>query len=369
MPSIADTPDSLTPAWLSAALAETLGDVKVESVDTAPVGTGQMCDTFRLILTYAPGPDIRTDPPRSIIAKLPSADPISRATALSLGSYENEVRFYQQLAPRLDVRTPRVYYADIEVETASFVLLLEDLSPAQPGDQLAGCSHADAVTAIDELVGLHAPLWDDPSLKELPWLHRDRSGQQLFYLGLLPQLWDGFRERYAESLGPEVHEAGDQLFAKLSDFILGDTEPWTVVHGDYRLDNLLFAGSPAVSGSKPGEGTGASVTVLDWQTVTHGPALADVAYFIGAGLLLDDRRAHEGGLVRLYHDRLVAAGVQGYGWDRCWHDYRRGTWSGLIMAIAASMLVERTERGDEMFMVMAHRHARHALDLDAATAI
>jgi hypothetical protein len=29
------------------------------------------------------------------------------------------------------------------------------------------------------------------------------------------------------------------------------------------------------------------------------------------------------------------------------------------------MLVERTERGDEMFMVMAHRHARHVLDLDA----
>jgi hypothetical protein len=35
------------------------------------------------------------------------------------------------------------------------------------------------------------------------------------------------------------------------------------------------------------------------------------------------------------------------------------------MAVAASMLVERTDRGDEMFLVMAHRHARHALDLDA----
>jgi hypothetical protein len=29
------------------------------------------------------------------------------------------------------------------------------------------------------------------------------------------------------------------------------------------------------------------------------------------------------------------------------------------------MLVERTERGDDMFMVMAERHARHATDLDA----
>lgn len=350
MPSIADTPESLTASWLSEALSETLGGVEVASVERSPVGTGQMCDTYRLELAYSGRLG-----PRSVVAKLPSADPTSRATALSLGSYENEVRFYQQLAPRLIVRTPRVYYADIDVETASFVLLLEDLSPARTGDQLAGCSSDDAERALAELVGLHAPLWDDPSLKELPWLHRDRSGQQLFYLGLLPQLWDGFRERYSETLGPEVHEAGDQLFAKLSDYILGDTEPWTVVHGDYRLDNLLFDEQ--------------SVTVLDWQTVTHGPALQDVAYFIGAGLLLDDRRAHEETLVRLYHDQLVAAGVNGYGWDRCWHDYRRGTWAGLIMAVAASMLVERTERGDQMFMVMAHRHARHALDLEAATAI
>ena len=362
MTSIADTPESLTPGWLSEALAGSLGAVEIAAVTKQPVGTGQMCDTFRLELTYAgePGPGA----PGSVIAKLPSADPTSRETAKALGSYENEVRFYQQLAGRLKVRTPALYFADIDVETASFVLLLEDVSPARTGDQLAGCSPEQARTALRELVGLHAPLWGDPSLKELPWLHKDRSGQQLFYLGLLPQLWDGFRDRYAEMLGTEVHQAGDLLFARLPDYLLGETEPWTVVHGDYRLDNLLFRED--VSGEDGGDGT---VTVVDWQTVAHGPALQDVAYFIGAGLLPDDRRAHEAALTKLYHDELVAAGVEGYGWDRCWHDYRRGTWSGLIMAIAASMLVERTGRGDEMFMVMAHRHARHALDLDAVTAI
>ncbi len=69
--------------------------------------------------------------------------------------------------------------------------------------------------------------------------------------------------------------------------------------------------------------------------------------------------------MRGYHADLVAAGVEGYDWDRCWLDYRRGTWAGLIMAVARRMLVERTDRGDEMFMTMASRHSRHALDLDA----
>jgi aminoglycoside phosphotransferase (APT) family kinase protein len=175
-------------------------------------------------------------------------------------------------------------------------------------------------------------------------------------LGMLPLFWSGFRERYAPRLGDDVHEAGDALFANLERYLTRDSEPWTVVHGDYRLDNLLFG--PVGASAPP-------VTVVDWQTCAHGPALNDVAYFIGAGLLPDDRRTYERDLVRRYHDGLISAGVTGYDFDRCWTAYRNGTWSGLIMAIAASMLVERTERGDDMFMAMAHRHARHALDLDA----
>jgi hypothetical protein len=208
---------------------------------------------------------------------------------------------------------------------------------------------------VDELVKLHAPRWADPALDQLEWLHRDPDGSQAFLLGMLPVFWEGFRDRYADRLGGDVHEAGDALFSSLESYVLADTQPWTVVHGDYRLDNLLFGGPDG----------GAPIAVVDWQTSAHGPALSDVAYFIGAGLLAEDRRAHEPELVRRYYDGLLAAGVEDYGWDQCWLDHRRGTFAGLIMAIAASMLVERTDRGDDMFLVMAHRHARHALDLDA----
>ena len=49
----------------------------------------------------------------------------------------------------------------------------------------------------------------------------------------------------------------------------------------------------------------------------------------------------------------------------CWEEYRRHTFAGVLMAIIAPMLVERTERGDEMFMTMLARHSQHALDLGA----
>lgn len=355
---VADSPADLTAGWLTDALHHTGhagATTRVSDVEIASVGTGQMSGSVRLSLTYD-GPE---PGPGNLVAKLPSADETSRATALALGSYENEVRFYQQLAQRLPIRTPRCFYADIDVPTASFVLLLEDLSPARVGDQIAGCNVEEAAVAVGELVKLHSPLWADPELAGLPWLHRDRTMQQQFLLGALPQFWAGFRERYADRLGDEVHEAGGALFDRLEAYILEDTSPWTVVHGDYRLDNLLFGGA----GGRP------TVAAVDWQTCTHGPALQDVAYFVGAGLLAEDRRKHEPDLVRAYHSGLLEAGVSGYTWEACWRDYRRGTWSGLVMAVAASMLVERTARGDEMFMVMAHRHALHALDLEAADAI
>jgi aminoglycoside/choline kinase family phosphotransferase len=354
---IADTPGALTPAWVTDALraAGLLEGAAVVEVEQTPVGTGQMCDSVRLTLRY----DAPTDAPSTVIAKLPAADETSRATALSLRSYENEVRFYQELAPDLPIRTPKVFHADIDVETASFILLLEDMAPARQGDQLAGCSPEVAKVAVDELVRLHAPRWDDPTLAEKEWLHRDPATGRQFMLMLLPTLWDGFRERYAADLGPETHEAGEALFTHLEAYLTADTEPWTIVHGDYRLDNLLFDPTPG----------GVPVTVVDWQTVTHGPALQDVAYFIGAGLVHDDRRVAEQDLVRSYHAGLIAHGVSGYDWDRCWRDYRRGTWAGLIMAVAASMLVERTDRGDQMFLTMAARHSRHALDLDAPAVI
>ena len=149
---IADAPEALTPSWLTIALTDSgvLDGARVVKATSQPIGTGQMCDCVRLDIHY----DRPTDAPDSIVAKLPAADETSRATAKALRSYENEVRFYQQLAPELPIRTPTVYYADIDVESASFVLLLEDLAPAQQGDQLRGCSPGQAQIALQELVKL-----------------------------------------------------------------------------------------------------------------------------------------------------------------------------------------------------------------------
>jgi hypothetical protein len=342
---------ALTPEWLTSALAPLLGDTRVHSVACAPVGTGQMSDCVRLTPTY----DGPTAAPRSLIAKLPAADPTSRATAAALRNYEIEVSFYRQLAPQLPVRAPRCYHAHLDTTGTDFVLLLEDVAPARQGDQLAGCSVAQAAVAVEELPRLHAPRWGDQSLAGLGWLHRSPEEAVDFTSQLVAGLFGGFRDRYARRVDADIMALGERLMARLPSYLGDRPGPWTVAHGDFRLDNLLF-GTDAV---------GPPVVVVDWQTVTHGPGIGDLSYFLGAGLVPETRRSDEDDLVRAYHGALRAAGVEGLGWNECWTQYRRYSFGGLIMAIAASMLVEQTDRGDDMFVTMAQRHGRHAIDLEA----
>jgi hypothetical protein len=342
MTTVAD----LTPPRLSQMLGCTVTHVAVDRV-----GSGNVGECYRLTPSYAEG----AERPTSLVAKLPSEDETSRAAAAAVRAYEVEVSFYRELAPSLAIRTPRCYYADLDVAANDFVLLLEDVAPAEVGDQIAGCTPDEAAAAVAELPGLHAPRWGDPSLERLPWLARSTPEQAQLFTGFIQGLHPGFLERYTARLSPEVVELSETIVRGLPMADANRPKPWTVVHSDFRLDNLLFP-RPLDSGR---------VITVDWQTCSYGPGIGDLAYFIGGAMEADARRECERDLVNEYADRMRAAGVQ-LDRDELWRQYRRYTTNGLVMAIIASMLVKRTPRGDDMFMAMAERSGQHALDHDAA---
>jgi len=349
------TLDELDASWLQAAL----GTSPIEAFSTEPIGTGQMSESHRVSLAYADagldgaaGRGAGTGPdPATIVLKLAARDTASRATGVGLGIYAREVRFYDELAPRIGGPLPACSLALFDESEGWFTLLLEDAVGAQPGDQIAGCGVDQARLAMRALARLHAPVLGDPALAGSDWLNRPSPVNQALVAQLLP----GFLERYGARVAPE-HAAVSERFVERLDAWLADRRgPQGLVHGDFRLDNLLF-GEP---------GSAKPLTVVDWQTVGWGGALADAAYFLGGGLLPEQRARHERELLGEYHEALLAQGVQGLSWETCWEEYRRHTFAGVLMAIIAPMLVERTERGDEMFMAMLARHARHVLELEA----
>jgi hypothetical protein len=341
--------DELTADFLTAALSDRLGGAAVTEVEAARVGTGQVSDTYRLRLTYGGAGGVGPLP-ATLIAKVPAADPASRGAARAFRTYEIEASFYAQVAPGLPVALPECFYAAYDAEPDEYLVLLADLAPAQPGDQLAGLGPDDAAAAIAELAALHAAGWGSEDLAALPWLNRSSPEAAALMAAVVTDLYPGFRDRYGERLEPGTLGLIEAFLPHIGRYLADRDEPRTVVHGDFRADNLLFGPARPI--------------VLDWQTASFGAATGDLSYFLGSSLPVRIRQEHEESLVRLYHSILVASGVA-LTWADCWDGYRGHAFSGIIMDVIAAMVVQQTSRGDEMFAAMASRHARHALDLDA----
>jgi hypothetical protein len=353
LPEVVWRPEDVTAPWLTDALrrAGALHDGAVESFEVEPVGTGQMGDCVRFHLHLIPA---AASGPRTVVGKFTAANEQSRTTGVSMRTAEVEVRFYQQVAPTLAASIPVCLFADVDPATARFVLLLEDLDPRVPGDQVTGCTVDEAALALEALAGIHAPRWGDPSLARLEWLNRRDERATDALAAVFPVLFDSFVERYADELDDTVVRVGGGFFVRIGEYLGREGGPGTVQHADYRVDNLLFGGPPDTP-----------VAIVDWQTVTFGPGAADVSYFLGGSLDVEDRRRDEEQLLRHYLQVLGAYGVHDYGFDELWLDYRRHAYAGLTMAVGAAMMVERTDRGDDMFLAMARRAAAHVDDTGA----
>lgn len=343
--AVLDRPDDLTCEWLTAAIGA--GPVSGFSFDR--IGTGQMSECYRVTLSYAG----QADGPASVVLKVAATDPSSRQTGLALGLYEREVRFYADIAPALNPGpVAPCYHAAFDPETGAFDLLLGDATPAVVGDEIRGATAEQATVALTELGRVHGSMLGAAVLDDAEWLNREAPVNQ----ALISGLYAAFVERYAGLITPEQRNVCERLVESFDAYLADEgapQRPHGLVHGDYRLDNMLFGA----------EGADRALTVVDWQTVTRGPAFTDVAYFIGCALPVEQRRAHYDEFLTAYHQALGPDAALTLGQVR--EGVRRQSFFGVMMAIISSMLVERTERGDQMFMTMLDRHCSHVLDTHA----
>ena len=336
-----DEAADLDGAWLSAALG-----VEITGVTATRVGTGQMGQSWRLVLES-------TDPaaPRSVVAKMAGGDPSTRG--LISDGYRNEFLWYTELAPTVAITTPRCWYATIVEDSTSFVFLLDDLAPSMPGQQLAGVTAAEADVALRQLAGLHGPRWNDASLLAIPALRAPTPEGTGFHAqifgGAIPQ----FVEKFGEWLLADDVAVLEDVATWVGEWLMAGTDRLTLTHGDFRPDNLMI--TP--------DGTG--VSTLDWQTIGLGFGGRDVGYFLGLGLDTDLRRAHERELVGAYHESLTAHGVD-VTFDDCFADYRLGTPQGPLVTVLGAVYATATPTDDSnaMFASMARRSCAAIRDLD-----
>ncbi|MBL7495004.1 phosphotransferase [Frankia sp. CNm7] len=317
------------------------GDVTVTGLRYEPVGTGQMGSSYRFHLEYA-GDGAAAPAPRTVVVKMGAGDPASRDVVRR--GYRNEVGFYARLAASVQIRVPRCWQAAISADSRLFTLVLADAHPARAGSQEAGCDVEQAADAVRNLAGLHAPFWNSALLDaESSWLERSDDAARAFMGELHVAATAEFVERYRTRLEPADADTLRRAAALTYRWQVACESPYSLLHGDYRLDNLLF----------PADGPG--VCAVDWQTLSIGLPARDLAYFLATALPSDERRAHEADLVASYHRRLVELGVTGYSAADCFTDYRRGMLHGPLITVLGCVYATavRTDSSDRMFLSMA----------------
>jgi aminoglycoside/choline kinase family phosphotransferase len=268
----------------------------VESVEIESIGAGVgfIGQLARLWLTGE-------GTPPSVIAKLPTADPGGRMLGQMMRLWEREHHFYAHVAHQLHLRTPLAHVNLFEPDGPASVLILEDLAPLRPGDQVAGVGPDEAALVIDHLAAFHAQWWEHPSLDTFEWMPSIDDPMVEMVGPMFHAGWSGFCDRYAGTLPDRTLRWAERFVSLVPNWLATYREaPRTILHGDARLDNMFFG--DVAAGESP-------FAVVDWQMAMRAPGGGDLAYFVLTNLDSATRRAHERDLVARYGEVLLSLGV------------------------------------------------------------
>jgi hypothetical protein len=309
----------ITPEWLTAALAAREHPVVVRSVEVQRFaeGMGIVGDLYRLMLRYDAGSHIG---PKTLVAKIPSSIAPMRELARSYGLYRREVAFYREVAATVPLRTPRCFFAEYDPTTEQFAILMEDLAPAQPGDQFAGMALDEVRLAIESIAALHAQWWNRPELKAMeemiqPIDQPPYAGIDARYQAAFPivEVW------LANRVSPATMRVAERLATRLDHLARqSGAPPRTICHGDFRAENLMFLR----------EVDNLIMWAVDWQIAMQARGTFEIGYLLGGHVTREFRREHERELLALYHHNLVDGDVSRYDFDECFEDYRRSILTG-----------------------------------------
>lgn len=331
------------------------------SLEVLGTGVGFSGELARIRLTYGSGTG-----PATVVAKIPTSVEENRNASERLAVYERELRVYEELLAGLGAPSPELYYSDIEADARaarmvarverinrwpiwllrvllrvlerltppSFpsVLLLEDLDPAAPGDQVAGCDLHRAGRALETIAGLHAATWAHRAPPTTHWLVAFPFGSRLLQAGVL-----NARRRFLANHGHRlsthfraVFDRAERGALERSDR-LAATAPACLLHGDFRLDNMFFTPDGNVR------------ALIDWQLTGIGPAVTEVAYFVCGSLDPEVPEEEVDALLARYHATLVAGGVQDYPWEGLLADYDEA----LLLLVGRMSTLELIDFGDD----------------------
>jgi hypothetical protein len=340
---------AITPGWLSEALNARYPGVRVAAVNVIHE-RGSTNHHARLGITY----DERAGLPDTMFAKMAPLDEAHRIAIGATGMGTREARFYDELAPSIEMRIPTSYFAGSGGDGA-FLILLEDL-------EATGCSISDgtwgipadlAAGALSDLARLHVRFEDADRLAAVkPWVTATSAMSLDFTRPLLRQVID----ENADVLS-EAYIAVAEMYIADPDAIIAlwARGPHTLIHGDTHIGNLFIDKD--------------RVGFLDWGLLNISTPMRDVSYFLTMSMLAEERRKHEGDLLQHYLDERRSLGGTEISASDAWQAHRVHT-AYTVLASFLSLVPPYNGEDQREFSDAFRNRAITALDdLETVTAL
>lgn len=347
--SVPQSWDEITPAWMSAALAERHPGAVVDDVvvDLRDDGTNRRA---RLALSYSEGSG-----PATVFVK--AADPAHKELIRMTSGMFHEPRLFSS-GVELPLEHPTVYTALIDEDAYDFIMVMEDLNAraADPRDSLRPLTVEQAASGVRALGRLHGRYWGERVRRHpgLTWLEPFLPFDGLQYAPLPSAL-----ERLDAATPPEV------LALTIDHLVESVWKPYirtltasaqTLLHGDPHIGNTYVT-------------TADEVGFLDWQMARRGNWSLDLGYFLQGALTVDSRREHERGLLDEYRDALALPGGELPSREEVWLRYRASVAHGLTLWLCTASAGGGLWQRVEVAVALAQRYAVAFGDLESAAAI
>ena len=355
--SIPQNVEEISAEWLGRVLTEggAISGQRISNVRRRVIGTerGFLSATVRVELDYEASNGAG---PASVIVKLEPESGGFRDAERETHAFQREIRFYREIANQLTIPVPHTFYGATGEDGS--VLVMEDLSRLEVGDQVRGLSQEQVLSTVRRVASLHTAYWENEALERLSWV----PAHDHFWEKGVEEHWPGFASLYGLRIGRKALRLGERVVGDLRGLesrIL--KRPTSVIHGDLRADNLLFGRSKADP----------EVVILDWQLVTKTLPAFDLAYLFGGSEPAAERRGHQVEVLGVWHEALLQCGVQNYPFEEALEDLKLGILYTLLVPVKAYAFLgdDAGRRSGRLLDAIAERMFASAVELDAGSVL
>ncbi len=355
----------MTPAWLTSVLranGRLEADIHVTEIGLEPIG--EVVGVFGTVHRVTPTFSASTKAPATLVAKFPTDIVDNKAVGMALDLYSREIRALRHVAAHTPgLEYARVVHADMDLESGTFALLIEEVIGRTVGDQVVGLTRTQTETVADALASMHAHWWDDPELSSSDWLPRtDHPVQMAVVPGIIRSAMPVVAERFSERLGGDAISIGTRVAEQYETIMTRmAARARTFAHTDIRAVNLFF------------DDRGHDLSIIDWQLCTWSNPMQDLMYLYGSSVTVEECESWGVDVMHRYHERLTASlaarGIAAdvYTWDDLWYDAQLvSLWSLVAPASTVGTFEMGNELGTRISEVWLDRAFRLPISLGAA---